>query len=275
MEPDQCRVINNVLAIRSDPDTAAEMVSQAVFGEYVALLDNSGEFSRIRTSDDYEGWCLSHQIELRSAVDAEELWTVTSAFAEALSGPQPTAQMCTRLSIGSRLHVVHSDGDYVRVNEASNVKVAYWFVLKSCLRRPGISPGFRTDQIERTALSLLGTPYLWGGTSSFGCDCSGFTQRVFGIHGVNLPRDAYQQAASACGVRTGGADVPSALDLVFFLGKRDPRMRGITHVGIALDYERFIHSSGARGVAISRFDDDEIVEEYRFRGGLRLPSPGS
>jgi cell wall-associated NlpC family hydrolase len=110
------------------------------------------------------------------------------------------------------------------------------------------------DNIEKTAKSFLGIPYLWGGTSPKGFDCSGFTKTVFKLNGIGLQRDADQQGMA-------GENVPlekdmSMLkkgDLLFFGGKATPRMpERITHVGIYLGQKEFIHCSSL--VKINSFD---------------------
>jgi cell wall-associated NlpC family hydrolase len=112
------------------------------------------------------------------------------------------------------------------------------------------------EAVVGTALSLRGVPYLWGGTSSKAFDCSGFVQRVLGMHGVRLPRDAWQQAETGEPVEQGrdGSGLRAA-DLVFFAegGRR------VTHVALALgERGRVVHcSTGRSGVAVDALDPDD------------------
>jgi cell wall-associated NlpC family hydrolase len=92
-----------------------------------------------------------------------------------------------------------------------------------------------------TAMALVGTPYRNGGASPDGFDCSGFTQWVFGRHGVALPRETRQQFGA--GIRVKG-DAVAPGDLLFF----STVATGASHVGIALDEDQFIHAPSARGV---------------------------
>jgi cell wall-associated NlpC family hydrolase len=107
-----------------------------------------------------------------------------------------------------------------------------------------------TTAVERFA----GTPYQWGGVSPWGADCSGLTQTTFWLHGIQLPRDAWQQAESG---DDAGADVSNwrNADLLFFSDRTDRR---ITHVGISLGDSRMVHLAlGRGGYAVERLDSDD------------------
>ena len=123
---------------------------------------------------------------------------------------------------------------------------------------------------EQCCVSSSTNVQSWcGGTTPFGFDCSGFVQRVYAAVGVSLPRDAYQQAACRLGRRLPEGAPLLAGDLVFFLGARDPRNRGITHVGMMIDPVRMIHAHGQKGVTIEPLFGDEIRAAYSFKGAWR------
>jgi hypothetical protein len=138
----------------------------------------------------------------------------------------------------------------------------------------GYQGDFSGEAACALAIRFIGTPYLWGGTTPFGFDCSGFVQRIYSLLNVTLPRDAYVQARSPLGGTLGPEQPLRAGDLVFFCGRSDPRRRGITHVGMALDAERFIHAYGRRGVTITRCDDPVYHAAYTsictWRYGARV-----
>ncbi|MBM3494460.1 MAG: NlpC/P60 family protein, partial [Armatimonadetes bacterium] len=138
--------------------------------------------------------------------------------------------------------------------------------------------GFRCHRSEKLRLHraavlhdarrLVGVPYLWGGRTPFGIDCSGFTQLVFRLSGVALPRDAYQQADWPGLAPVSESDIAPG-DLVFFGGDLDPRGRGITHVGIALEPPLFIHSAGGIGVTISSLLNEPYARNLRRAGRVQ------
>ena len=122
------------------------------------------------------------------------------------------------------------------------------YVSADALERCDAYPTFSGENAGEIAQLFLGTPYLWGGGSSFGFDCSGFVQRIYRHFGIVLPRDAHLQATSPLleGVPEGSTF--RAGDLLFFGSEQDPEQRGITHVGMALNAEIFIHASSREGV---------------------------
>src|SRR5205085_64836 len=123
----------------------------------------------------------------------------------------------------------------------------------------------KADAITRTAQDYFSsTSYLWGGVTPWGADCSGLVQSVFALHGLQLPRDAWQQAELGT---DAGKDVGDLLpaDLLFFSDRADRRA---THVGIALGERRMVHLAlGRGGYAVEQLDDrhDVYVEKLRER----------
>lgn len=225
------------------PDLLSEQVSQALIGDLVEWLEEQPGWVRIRTRDDYTGWCAAAALQpFDSAwegpmIEVEDLWVNLRPAPDSETAP------VTHAFAGCRFPLVEAGKD--------------WWTLKlpggrmSCLERRRAHPvrarPLSPQSLCRTARRFLGVPYLWGGCSPFGLDCSGFVQRVYFLHGLQLPRDASDQAPEGREVED-----PLPADLVFF-GPSGPAGR-ITHVGMMLDERRFIHAHGGRCVRLGSLD---------------------
>jgi len=258
------RVIANVVAMRAAPDARAEVVSQALFGETVQVHAQTGGWALIRTPDGYAGWVRAGS--LASPISSGAPRVVSALLQPILSAPD--GGQVSLLPIGSIVHEAAGDtsGEWARIEFGSSADA---YISRGALADPP-SKGtpIEAAALVATAKRLIGVPYLWGGRTPFGIDCSGFTQLVYGLHGTVLPRDAYQQAAWER-VRPITRDEMRAGDLLFFGGDDDPRRRGITHVGMALDNGRFIHAAGGVGVTVSRVNEEPYRRLLRGCGRVQ------
>ena len=217
------------------------MVSQLLFGECCEVLDQASRgWYRVRVRfDGYEGWCQpAHLVEVNE-------WEYDGT-AEALTPEWVTALEYNghpmMVPMGSQLTAMKNGHAKWRNNQV-RYKGGSWDPATAA-----------TDPkaIRQLTYKFLNTPYLWGGRSVFGIDCSGFSQSVFRFLGISLLRDAWQQAGQ--GEPVGFLEETQTGDLAFF----DNEEGHITHVGILLNAHEIIHSSGK--VRIDKIDNMGIVQ---------------
>lgn len=229
-----------VSPMRKDPSHKTEMVSQQLFGECCLILESNADgWTKIKTKyDDYEGWCQSTHL-----VDLDE---------EQYSKPSTelTPEWVSEVDYnGHRMYVPMGSS----LTSLRNGR-AFW--RKSSVHYPGkvwnpveVKPTGKA--MKQLAYKFLNTPYLWGGKSVFGIDCSGFVQTVYKFFNLHLPRDASQQAGY--GEAIGFLQEAQCGDLAFF----DNDEGKITHVGLLLNANEVIHASGK--VRIDKIDTQGIL----------------
>lgn len=243
----------NCIAIRKDPSDQSEMVSQLLFGETFQVIGDESEWIKIHMDYDfYEGWVLKKQvlelteevynrIHLNNQYFSDEMVTFISDKAE---HPQI-------LSLGAGLPEF-KDG-YFKLDE-----------IKYAFDGDVITGKHQKSNLVHTAYKFLNAPFLWGGRTPFGVDCSGFTQMVYKINGHQLFRDAHQQASQ--GEVLSFIEECEPGDLAFF----DNEVGEIIHTGIILDNNYVIHCHGK--VRIDRIDSSGIynVDTKRHTHKLRV-----
>ncbi|MEY5042186.1 MAG: hypothetical protein RLZZ414_1745 [Bacteroidota bacterium] len=225
----------SIVPCRAEDSDKSEMVTQLLFGELYEVLEEGEKFVKIKTHYDlYECWiCIKqhfpisenefNSLKSNKAIYLNELLNVV----ESNNGMMPIA-------IGSFLY--GDDGsEFILQNEK------YVFDGDTI-----IEPFPRKSKIVEDAFIFSNAPYLWGGKTPFGIDCSGFTQQVYKLNGIKLPRDAYQQAN--LGSTYSFVEESEAGDLAFF----DNADGKIIHVGIVLGDSKIIHASGK--VRIDKLD---------------------
>ncbi|MGK6343928.1 NlpC/P60 family protein [Chryseobacterium sp. DT-3] len=213
-----------VAPVRAENSDRAEIVTEILFGESADILEVNKNWTRIKMHyDGYEGW-----------MDTKQLKPVTE---EELAKRKVT--------------VVTEDFSSVLMNDGKTL-----LSMGSEVEFPAVASRRSHDLRESIALAareFLNVPYLWGGKSFFAVDCSGFTQLVYKIHDIKLPRDTYQQAE--VGEPLSFVEESQPGDLAFF---ENPEGK-IIHVGIMLENQKIIHASGK--VRIDTLDSTGIFNK--------------
>ena len=251
-----CIVNISVCNLRATPDYDAEMVSQALLGTPVHILEISSknDWPRVMTPDTYTGWVHKDGITLMSkeeysAWNASEKIVVTALFSTIHTQPSVHSGTVSDAVAGDRLKYSGLTRGFWKVSFPDG-RVGY-ISKKDAERESSWRKKLRTDAdaIISSALKMNGFPYIWAGMSPKGMDCSGFVRAVLFLHDIIIPRDASQQAPKGERIM-GTADLQKG-DLVFF-GRKDTVKTRVSHVGIYLGGGRFIHSLGR--VKIASFD---------------------
>lgn len=226
-----------VCPVRSDASHRSEQTSQLLFGEWCELLETKEDFVRIKVSDDnYVGWCQATQLE--------------ETKSEMVSTGKLAGEWLNKVNINGREMRVPFASSLAFLDNENAVSEKLNVVYNGAYIYPGRSL-VSNDLVKKLSVTFLNTPYLWGGRSVFGIDCSGFTQLIFKCINVALLRDAYQQAAQ--GEPVASLKQVKCGDLAFFNNSAEK----IIHVGILLDTKTIIHASGK--VRIDAIDDLGII----------------
>lgn len=256
----------SVTTIRSGPSHTSSMLSQALMGTPVRALKKEEGWVYIQTPDRYLGWCEAGSIHFMNDKEWSE-WKdakriMVTERSSAIKDPDDSG-IVRDLVAGNILVVKEETSEGVAV-ETPDGKIG---VVVADQVVPFESSVFKlpvdVDDVKAVALDLLGTPYLWGGTSVRALDCSGFTKTVYQLHGVILARDASLQVRHGEKVAVnGGWQSFETGDLLFFSPRPDSER--ITHVGIYLGNSEFIHEAGR--VRINSLDSTKThFSKYRAR----------
>ena len=222
-----CRL--SIVPVRGEGRESSEMVTQLLFGDHYMVLepDKKGEWLRIRIHyDNYEGW-----------INRKQHLEISEEYFEELSSLefQACGEICGRLQLrNEHLNIVFGSILPLTSNELFDLKEQVNFVGKTLAVRK-----IRDFAVlKELAFQYINTPYLWGGKTPFGIDCSGFVQMIYKLCGYHINRDASQQARQ--GKLVASLAEAEAGDLAFF---NNPEGR-IVHVGMLLENQEIIHASG-------------------------------
>ncbi len=240
-----------IIPLRAEPSDRSEIVSQVLFGEHFEIIETRKQWSKIKLHfDNYEGWVDSKQYQIITDSDfknlSKESIVLNSDLIEYITGKN---NLLIPIPLGATLSFLNHPEINSEEFDFEGSKIE------------GIKP--KANLIE-TAFMYLNAPYLWGGKTPFGIDCSGFTQMVYKLNGYSLARDASQQANQGEALSFIEESEPG--DLAFF----DNEEGNIIHVGIIMEDNYIIHASGK--VRIDRLDHLGIynAETNRHTHKLRV-----
>jgi cell wall-associated NlpC family hydrolase len=237
-------VVASIAPMLAEPHVSSGQVTQQLAGHCVAIVEDRVDWLLVRGADEYEGWM--HRGYLAK-------------------GAPPVPDAARRISLGC---VVRDPDDRRRALPLRAILGPRECIEDGdAIRLADVSARFPTnaDAIVRSAMDFfVGTSYQWGGVTPWGADCSGLVQSIFALHGVPLPRDAWQQAHAG---NAAGRDLRAArtADLLFFSDRPDAH---VTHVAIATGDGRMVHLAlGRGGYAVERLDDthDDYVAKLKAR----------
>ncbi|WPU92155.1 C40 family peptidase [Mucilaginibacter sabulilitoris] len=239
-----------VVPLRAEPNDRSEQVSQVLFGEAFEIIEWQERWVKITTeSDNYTGWIGRLQFTMLGHVAYKSIKQTSAPLTyRAVTQAWKTADNSViYLPVGSSLAFLEGT--------TCNIGTERFEIIGEIGER---------EDIGTTAKSFLNSPYLWGGRTHFGIDCSGFTQAVFKLNGIKIKRDASQQVDE--GVLVNDLTEARLGDLAFFHNEAGK----VTHVGIMLNNEYIIHASGK--VKIDSIDSTGIYSKEQKRHTHQLHS---
>lgn len=227
----------------AEPHVSSGQVSQQLAGHVVSIIEDHGDWLLVRGRDEYEGWMHRGYLAPSANDDFDACTLISLGCVVRGASGVPRA-----LPLGALL----APDDRIEGGEAIDERT------RACRFPP------TAEAIGRSAVELfVGTSYQWGGVTPWGADCSGLVQSIFALHGIQLPRDAWQQARAG---RDAGRELFASCpgDLLFFSDRPDGH---ITHVALSLGERRIVHLAlGRGGYAVERLDhDDGYVAKLRSR----------
>lgn len=232
--------------MRAEPKDTSELVSQVIYGESFKIIEQRANWSLIKLSfDNYKGW-----------IDNKQLVEISETVYD---------------STISEANIYSSDLiEFIQINNKGLLTIPFGSNLNSIKLFDHSFDGNTTKTIQpkenlvKTSLLFINSPYLWGGRTPFGIDCSGFTQIIYKINGYKIDRDAKDQVN--LGVSLSFIEESDPGDLAFF----DNKEGDIVHVGIIMEDNHIIHAHGQ--VRIDRLDQTGIynVDTKKHTHKLRV-----
>ena len=257
---ERVHVATNLTGLHEKPTFRVPLLSELTFGTELEVLEEQGKWVFVRQTDGYLGWAYRPYLSEGLAPTSTHL--VIAPVIELRAEPNPVSVVITRLVSGTSLPVEETQDGWskVRANRVGWVESRH---LRALTDIPQDVEEKRT-MLESDSQRMIGVPYLWGGSSGNGIDCSGFAQLLHRWVGIEIPRDADMQCDAAKPV-----EPPFEIgDLIFFSEDDDKR---ITHVGMSLGGWKMIHSSRSHnGVYVDDLQERKSLMDIFVSAGSYL-----
>ena len=265
----------SVANLRSNPQHSAELATQATLGTPLKVYKEEDSWFLVQTPDKYFAWVdkggiqLLSESEINTWLEAPKV-IYTKAFGESYKEAGEDSEVVSDLVAGNVFELLGEENGFYKVKYPGGQTA---FIKSESAQKYEDWVASRNpsgENLVQTSKSLMGLPYLWGGTSPKGVDCSGYTKTVFFLNGIVIPRDASQQVHTGKLVdSTRNFENLIAGDLLFF-GRpaTDSTSEKVVHVGMWIGDNKFIHSMGS--VHISTVDKTSSdFDEYNYNRYLR------
>jgi cell wall-associated NlpC family hydrolase len=251
----------NLTGLYERPTFGMPLSSELHYGTELEILDEQNRWVFTRQKDGYLGWAYKPYLAEGFAAKATHL--VIAPSCELRAQPDTMSEIITRIFSGTGIVIGETDGKWakVRVNKTG------WMPFSLLRTIDDIPPSIEEKRklLIEDSMRMIGVPYLWGGTSGNGIDCSGFVRLLHRWVGIDMPRDADMQCNAARPV-----ELPFEIGDLFFFAEGESK-RKITHVGMSLGGWKMIHSSrGRNGVYIDNVEERQVLKEIYVNAGSFL-----
>jgi cell wall-associated NlpC family hydrolase len=265
----------SVANLRSEPDHRAELCTQAVLGTPLKVLQKQRSWYRVQTPDKYIGWLDESGLVIMAKEDyeqyqSEEKVIFTELWGNSYLEPDANSTPVSDLVAGSILQFISDQGEFFKIKYPDD-RIGYLRKMESEFLIEWVDSRNPTaENLVFFAKRLMGIPYLWGGTSIKGVDCSGYTKTIYFMNGIILPRDASQQ--DDIGMLVDDKKFFNRLlpgDLLFFgTEQTDSTEERVVHVGMWIGDMKFIHASGDVNISSMNTSAPEF-DEYNYNRYLK------
>ena len=241
-------VKSSIANIYSNPDFRSELITQAIILEKIKIIDKKNNWYFIKQNDNYCGWI--HKFYVSSEII--NINTINTKFLLRVYKTNKLIDSIYTIPFSSGFNMVEKNKDF-SIIMLYNADLGYIENIQN------IKENNKREAIYKFSMMMINVPYLWGGKSIYGYDCSGFVQTIFRAAKINIPRDSKDQYMFLKkSNKNKTCDNPQSGDLIFF-SKKD---KIISHVAIYLKDQLFIHSAG--NVKINSFNDNDLVIDFEL-----------